>query len=390
MDNTIDSAAHNAAQGDWVARARALVPMIEALSPTCDTRCELPSEVVDALHEAGLFRLLIPRDRGGAEVDLLTFSEVIETIAQGDGSTAWCLGQNAVSNMTSAYMPDDEARIMFRGRRTVLAWGAGLNGEAAEVEGGYRVTGRWAFASGSRHATWLGGQSPIVAADGSRQLEPNGSPTYRMFVFPKDICRIDSKWDVMGLRGTGSDSYEIADVFVPRSHAFLRTSPAPHPGALYRTPLAAIYPIAFGSVALGLAKAMLDAFVEMAGKKTPQGLRPLRESDAIQSILGHTATRLGSARANLRQTIADISGCTLDDDRDIKLRADTTFATSEAVAVADILYHESGATAVFAGQPFEHRFRDIHAVAQQTQARRANFELVGKRMLGIDTGPVFF
>jgi alkylation response protein AidB-like acyl-CoA dehydrogenase len=116
----------------------------------------------------------------------------------------------------------------------------------------------------------------------------------------------------------------------------------------------------------------------------------MRESDAIQSILGHAATRLSSARNNLRQTIIEIYGRTLDDDRDIKLRADTTFATSEAVAVADLLYHEAGATAIFSGQPFERRFRDIHAVAQQVQGRRANFELVGKRMLGINTGTVFF
>jgi alkylation response protein AidB-like acyl-CoA dehydrogenase len=390
MNTTIDSADHNAAEGHWVARARSLVPLIRALGPTGEVECELPTRVVDALHEAGLFRLLVPRDLGGEEVDLLTFSEVIETVAEGDGSTAWCLGQNAVSNMTSAYMPDDDARAMFRDPRTVLAWGAGINDEAAEMEGGFQVTGRWAFASGSRHATWIGGQAPIIAPDGTRRLEQDGTPAYRMFVFPREVCRIDSNWDVMGLRGTGSDSYEIAGIYVPKSHAFLRTVPAPHPGSLYRTPLAAIYPIAFASVALGLAKAILEAFVDMARKKTPQGLRPMRESDAIQSILGHAATRLSSARNNLRQTIIEIYGLTLDDDRDIKLRADTTFATSEAVAVADLLYHEAGATAIFSGQPFERRFRDIHAVAQQVQGRRANFELVGKRMLGINTGTVFF
>ena len=389
MDTTIDIADHKAAQGDWVAKARSLVPAIKAASPKCDADCELPTEIVDALHEAGLFRMLIPIDLGGGEVDLLTFSEVIETVAEGDGSTAWCLGQNAVSNMTAAYMPDDEARALFRDRPTVLAWGAGINGEAAEIDGGFQVTGRWAFASGSRHATWIGGQAPIVAPDGTRRLERDGTGAYRMFVFPKEACQIEKNWDVIGLRGTGSDSYEINGLFVPNSHAFLRTLPAARPGLLYRTPLAAIYPIAFGSVALGLAKGILNAFVDMARKKTPQGLRPMRESDAIQSILGHAATRLSSARNNLRHTIAEIYGRALDGDHDITLRAATTFATCEAVAVADLLYYEAGATAVLSGQPFERRFRDIHAVAQQVQGRRANFELVGKRILGIETGPIF-
>jgi alkylation response protein AidB-like acyl-CoA dehydrogenase len=116
----------------------------------------------------------------------------------------------------------------------------------------------------------------------------------------------------MGLRGTGSDSYEISGLFVPRSHVFLRTVAAPHRGVLYRIPLAAVYPIAFASVALGLTKAVLNAFLDMARNKTPQGLRPMRGSDAIQWILGHAATRLSSARTNLRQTLIDIYGRVLD------------------------------------------------------------------------------
>ena len=363
--------------------------MLRAAGPEADADAELPSQVVTALHDAGLFRLLIPQDLGGEEVDLLTFSEVIEAVAEGDGSTAWCLGQNAVSNMASAYMPHDEAMVMFGNGATVVSWGAGVNGEAVEIPDGYLVTGKWGFASGSRHANWMGGQAPIVAPDGTKRLEQDGTPTYRTFMFPKEVCQIKPNWNVIGLRGTGSDGYEVSKVFVPKSHAFLRIVPAPHPGALYRTPLAAIYPIAFASVALGLAKAISEAFLEMARNKTPRGLKAMRDSDAVQSIVGHAATRLSSARTNLRQTVSGIYGRALDDDWDIKLRADTTFATSEAVAVADLLYHEAGATAVLADQPFERRFRDIHAVVQQVQGRRANFELVGKRMLGLDTGPLF-
>jgi alkylation response protein AidB-like acyl-CoA dehydrogenase len=389
MEPTTDISEHNAAKTDWVARVRPLMPLLRAAGPRGDADGELSSPVVDALHEIGLFRLLIPRDLGGEEVDLLTFSDVIEAVAEGDGSTAWCLGQNAVSSMTSAYMPHDEANSMFGNQRAVLAWGAGVSGQAAETKGGFQVTGQWGFASGSRHANWLGGQAPIVSSDGTRRLGQDGTPIYRMFVFPKEVCQLKANWDVMGLRGTGSDSYEISGLFVPRSHVFLRTVAAPHRGVLYRIPLAAVYPIACASVALGLAKAILNAFLDMARNKTPQGLRPMRDSDAIQSILGHAATRLSSARTNLRQTLIDIYGRMLDGDSETKLRASTTFATHEAVEAADLLYHEAGATAILADQPFERRFRDIHAVAQQVQARRANFELVGKRMLGLDSGPLF-
>jgi alkylation response protein AidB-like acyl-CoA dehydrogenase len=170
MEPTTDISEHNAAKTDWVARVRPLMPLLKLTGPRGDADGELSSRVVDALHEVGLFRLLIPRDLGGEEVDLLTFSDVIEAVAEGDGSTAWCLGQNAVSNMTSAYMPHDEANSMFGNQRAVLAWGAGVSGQAAETKGGFQVTGQWGFASGSRHANWLGGQAPIVSSDGTRRL----------------------------------------------------------------------------------------------------------------------------------------------------------------------------------------------------------------------------
>jgi indole-3-acetate monooxygenase len=194
---------------------------------------------------------------------------------------------------------------------------------------------------------------------------------------------------MIGLRGTGSDSYEVNGVFVPNSHLFRRTVPALHPGALYRIPLEAVYPIAFASVAVGLARAILNAFIDMARNKVPQGLVPMRDSDAIQSLLGHAATRLNSARTNLHHTLDEIYGVPMDGERETSLRGNTTFTIQEALAVADILFHEAGATAILVNQPFARRIRDIHAVAQQVQARRANFELVGKRLLGLATGPLF-
>lgn len=201
-------------------------------------------------------------------------------------------------------------------------------------------------------------------------------------------------WQVVGLRGTGSDSYSITDVFVPGARCFSRNVPAPHPGALYRLPLIGVYPAAFGGVALGLARAILDAFIAMARGKAPRGLPPMRDNAAIQSVIGLAATRLASARTNLLHTVGEIvadlaAGAPFVGAHDLALRMCTTFATQEAVAVADVLYHEAGASAIMVANPFERRFRDIHAVAQQIQARRANFELVGQRLLGVSAGPLF-
>jgi alkylation response protein AidB-like acyl-CoA dehydrogenase len=379
---------------DWISRARALRPFLEDAAPRIDAGRELPADVIDALHDARLFRLLIPRDLGGAELDLPTFLQVVEAIAEADGSVAWCVGQGAGCSMTAAYLPREAAEKMFgRDRRAVLAWGAGPSGQAVPVEGGFRVTGRWSYASGSRHATWLGGLCPIIAADGTPRLDADGSPAIRCFVFPKSHVQIVDDWQVIGLRGTGSDSYAVTDLFVPAAFHFLRTEPAPHPGALYRMPLMGAYPVAFAGVALGLARSVLEAFVLMARGKAPRGLPPMRDNAAVHSLLGLAATRLHSARTSLLASLAEIvadlaAGGRLAGRHEITLRMTTTFAIQEAAAVVDVLYHEAGASAIHRANPFERRFRDIHAVGQQVQGRRANFEQVGKRLLGLETGPL--
>ena len=381
---------------DWIARARALRPLLEAAGPRIDASRELPADVLDALHAADMFGLLIPRDLGGAELDLPTFVQVIEELAAADGSVAWCIGQGAGCAMTAAYLPRAAAEQMFGGdRRGVLAWGAGPSGQAVPVEGGFRVTGRWSYASGSRHASWLGGMCPILAADGSPAREPDGGATIRTFVFPKAQAQVVDDWQTIGLRGTGSDSYAITDLFVPDAFHFLRSVPAPHPGSLYRMPLISTYPTAFAGVALGIARSVLDSFIAMAAAKTPRGSRPMRDNAAIQSLLGLGAARLRSARCFLLTSLTEIvaalaAGAPLAGAHDVTLRMCTTFAIQEAAAVVDVLYHEAGASAIHDANPFERRFRDMHAVAQQVQGRRANFELVGQRLLGIETGPLVF
>jgi alkylation response protein AidB-like acyl-CoA dehydrogenase len=386
------TAADNA---DWIARARALRPLIEEAAPRIEAGRELPADVLDALHDARMFRLLIPRDLGGAELDLPTFLQVIEAVAEADGSVAWCLGQGGGCSMTAAYLPREAAEKMFgRDRRAVLAWGAGPSGQAVPVAGGFRVTGRWSYASGSRHATWLGGLCPIIEADGTPRCEPDGSPMIRSFLFPKAHAQVIDDWQVLGLRGTGSDSFAITDLFVPEAFHFLRTVPAPHPGALYRMPLMGAYPVAFAGVALGLARSVQASFIALARTKAPRGLAPLRDNAAVQSLLGLAAARLRSARTFLLTALGEIvdelaAGAPFPGAHETTLRMATTFAIQEAAAVVDVLYHEAGASAVQSANPFERRFRDIHAVAQQVQGRRANFELVGKRLLGLPTGPLF-
>ncbi len=366
-------------------RARALQPLLVAAAPRIEAGRQLPPDVLDALHDAGLFRLLIPRALGGAEADLLTLARVIAVIAQGDASCAWCLGQAAGCAMAAAHLPPQAAWEAFgRDRRAVLAWGAGVSGEAVRDGQGWRISGRWLFASGGLHATMLGGQCPLA-----------GRPAeVRTFIFPRAAATLTGEWQVIGLRGTGSHAYVVTDLHVPDAYCFDRTQPVPQAGALYRVPLGQVYPIAFGAVGLGIARAMLDALMALATDKTPRGAGRLRDNAALQGVLGHLEARWRAAQSYLHGTARDIwadleAGYDLSAAHSLDIRMSATHAIQESLAIVDAAYHEAGATAIFDSGPFERRLRDMHAVAQQIQGRRANFELAGQHMLGITDAPLF-
>src|SRR3989442_1939642 len=158
----------------YLDRARELRLRVAGAADQIDRERRIPEPLVDALHDAGFFRLLLPRSFDGGELDPVTFTLVIEEIGKGDASTAWVLCQTAGCSMTAAYVPPDVARDIFGDRRAVMAWGPGTGSRAVVADGGYRVTGTWSFASGGRHATWFGGYCPIYEADGAprrRDLE---------------------------------------------------------------------------------------------------------------------------------------------------------------------------------------------------------------------------
>ena len=376
---------------EHVARARALAPEIEAFANQIEGERRLAPRVLDALFAAGMFRLLLPRSLDGGEVDPATFAAVIEEIAKADASTAWCLCQASGCSMSAAYLPADVAAEVFgRDRRAVLAWGPGPGARAVAVEGGYRVTGTWSFASGCRHATWLGGHCPISEPDGSPRRSGDGKTVERTMLFPASSAQIVDVWHVSGLRGTGSDAFTVSDLFVPHEYSISRDNPAERrqPGLLYCFPTGSLYASGFAGVALGIARRMLDGLVALAKEKTPRGYkRTLSDNAVIQSQVGYAHAQLQSARLFLLDSLGDIwrevgrSGALTLDQR-VQIRLASTYAIHQAKAVADMAHHAGGATSIFVESAFDRGFRDIHAVTQQLQGRQAHFETVGQYLLG--------
>ncbi len=376
---------------DYVRRARELAPELAAAGAEIERRRELPEPVVAALVERGFFRLLLPRSLGGAELLPADFVPVIEEIAKADASTAWSLNQASGCSMTAAYLDPAAACEIFGGRRGILAWGPGP-GKARAVEGGYRVTATFSFASGSHNATWLGCHVPIVEADETPRLNPDGSPVVRTMLFPKTSARMTDIWHVIGLKGTGSDRFSVQDLFVPERHTATRDDETRREeGLLYRFSSLQLYAAGFAGVAMGIARSTLDAFVELAREKVPfRSGGALRDNHLIQSQIAQAEARLAAARAFLLRSLAEITSevertghITLDQRMVIRLAS--TFAIHQSLQVVDTAYHAAGSTAIFEGNPFERRFRDVHTVSQQLQGRQEHFETVGQYLLGLET-----
>jgi alkylation response protein AidB-like acyl-CoA dehydrogenase len=391
------SLSDDAAGGECLARARRLAPEIAAFAERIEAERRLPEPLLALLHEAGLYRLLLPRSFGGAELAPHSFVEIIETIAKADASTAWCLCQAAGCSMVAAFLKREVAAAIFgNDPRAILAWGPGP-GRAVAGDGVYRLSGNWSFASGGRHASWLGGQAPIVEADGTPRLDADGRQAVRTMLFPAERATMTDIWRVIGLRGTGSDAFAVSDLVVAHDYSVARDDQAERreAGPLYCFPTTSLYASGFAGVALGIARAALDAFVDLAANKTPRGFRhTLRDNAVVQSEVAQAEARLLSARLFLLHSldeiwreVARVNALTIAQRMRIRLAA--TYAIGEATAVVDTAYHAAGATAVFDGNGFERRFRDIHTVAQQIQGRASHFETVGQFLLGLEPDTMF-
>jgi indole-3-acetate monooxygenase len=379
------------AEGEiYLERARAFAPLLAAAGAEIDRERELPPQIVDGLVERGFFRMLLPRSLGGAELLPLPYVQVIEEIAKADASTAWCLNQGNGCAMTAAYLDPAVAHEIFGPSRAVLAWGPGP-GKAVRVAGGWRVTASWSFASGSHNATWLGAHVPLHDEHDRPLAHPDGSPLIRTALFPRAAAAMTDIWHVIGLRGTGSDQFQIADLFVPEAHVAWRDEgERREPGLLYRFSSLQLYAAGFASVAMGIARGCLESIIDLARDKVPwRTAGTLSSNNVVQSEVAQAEAKLSAARFWLYRLLADITAAVAREGRlslehRMQIRLASTFAIHEALAVADMAYTLAGSTAIFENEAFERRFRDIHTVSQQLQGRRSHFETVGRHLLGLE------
>ncbi len=242
----------------------------------------------------------------------------------------------------------------------------------------------------------MGAHCQVTEADGSLRLNRFGRPTTRTLLFRKEQTQPIEDWNTIGMRGTASEGYRVADLFVPEAYSGTREDPSLRRdrGPLYAFTMQGLYAVGVSAVAFGIARAMLDEFIALAAEKTPRGLQRLADSPVVQADVARREATLGAARAWLVEILKDVWAgaddiAPIDLAARLRVRLGCAHAIGSAVEVADYVYKAAGTSAIFRGTPFERRFRDIHTLSQQIQSRDSHFESVGRVMFNGDPDGVF-
>lgn len=373
-----------------LARILALAPVVAAHRDRFDQERRLPQPVVDAMVEADLFRLFVPREFGGAELSPLDYLEVIEAAAALDGSVGWVLTNGAGMSRTSGYVAREVGRGWFGHPAAFAACSTARMGRAVPVEGGYRVTGRWPFASGIHHATLLMGSCIVTLPDGT---VPEGPPPgLRACLFSPGEATVIDTWHVSGLRGTGSNDFEVTNLFVPEDHTHDLFGHVPtQPGIIYRLPNITAFPMTIAPVPLGIARAALGHFADIAGVHARQGMPTLRDREIVQDMVGRAEAKLGAARAFLRETLQEVIDH-LDAGPDAMVLARARFRSAcalgaeTALAIMDMLEAQAGSIAIAENHPLERCSRDLRAAVKHIAVSPALYGITGRLRLGLAPG----
>ena len=389
-DQTIRSYGATEAQA-YVEKAREMAPAVREQSKRIEDDRRLPAELVKQFRDAGFFHALLPRDLGGREADPVNAARIVEEIARGDASAGWCVMLAAQSCGFAGYMSKEDSLSIW-GDGGIVAGTARPIGRAVAVEGGFDVSGRWPFASGSSHATWFAGECKIYDGDELRR-DAEGNECTKMLFIPASEITVYDTWDTLGLRGTASNDFSCEHAFVPATRGFqVLVDPPMHDWALYRAE-----PLAFinhGSHAIGVARAAIDTAVETAATKVGWGGVMIKDTPRLQSAVAEASGMVGAAANYLYEASWALWEEALKGDTDKLTRARVRLATSNAmrasVQAVDMLHATLATSAIMASSPLSRQLRDIHTASAHVMIGAMTFEAAGRALMGMDPQVPFF
>ncbi|MPY91884.1 MAG: hypothetical protein GEV08_02130 [Acidimicrobiia bacterium] len=381
--------------GDLVARAHALGPLVEASRAQMDAERRLPAIVVEALQHLGALRAAVPRQLGGPELGPAAQVELVEELSRLDGSVGWCAMIAAAGSYVSGFLDPVTAERWFGPADACLAGQLAPTGRADRVQGGYRVSGRFAFASGSGHATMMIAGC-LVFEGGELSRHPSGRPQLRSVIVPVSACTILDTWHTTGLWGTGSNDYVLDDVFVAEQDGWDPAGPLYRSEALYRYPPLFLVPHA--GVPLGIARSAIDTVIVLAeekqvyarGARSGTG-RTLGDEDRTHEAVARAEAVLGAARAFTYRTIAELWEVIERGDRVPQRLRGTyrimlTYAHEAAKDVISVMYDLAASSAIYRGAPLDRHMRDILTACQHRMVHPRIYGPAGRLLLGRDSG----
>lgn len=374
--------------------ARDLAPVISARAADIESGRRLPLELLEQFKRAGFFRMFVPRSHGGYEADLWTSCEILETLARADGAAGWTTMIGMESPHLFALLSRERFDAIYSAGPDVIIGGPfNAQGQALVEQGGYRVTGRWAFATGCEHCDWMFANCVVLENGQPRPGLVPGVPLTRAMLFRANEVRIIDTWNVLGLKGTGSHDIALEGAFCPEERSFdifFGASNVQSPG--FVAPLMH-FVLHMAAVALGIAQGAVDDVVRLVtqGKRRMYARVPLIESPVFQLELGRTETQVRAARALLRDSVEEFwSACVNDPASAItlapRMSATLAWVAETAAGVVETCYRAGGAHSLKDGSSLQRRFRDIYTFRQHAAAAEGWFGQAGAALLGQPTG----
>jgi alkylation response protein AidB-like acyl-CoA dehydrogenase len=377
---------------EWADRATAHGPIIQRYRDESERQRKMARPIFEAIVDTGILEMLVPRAFGGLQAEPTAQLRVIEEISRYDASAGWNVMIWSGAGLFADYLSEQAAQeILGPGQGTVLGGAVNPTGQATPVPGGFRVAGRWSFASGCHYLTWFLAGCMLMDGDRPRMLD-NGAPDLRAVLIPARYCEILDTWHSAGLRGTGSHDFRVDNAFVPTEHTMplfkFFAGPTVRPGTAYPSPFYDLASPSLAAVGLGIARDAIESFKSLARCKTPAiGTTMLANQHTIHQRVGKAEALLRSARVYLYSTLEEINaahqgGAPIREEDSAALRLATSHCAQSAVEVVDLMFDAAGGTSVYESSRLERCFRDVHVVTHHMMAAPANVEMVGHYLLG--------
>jgi alkylation response protein AidB-like acyl-CoA dehydrogenase len=384
-----------------VRAAAALQSVIRSRRDEIEREQRLPKDLVEQFHRAGFYSMVIPRALGGLQVDPLTYVRVVELLAEGAGSLGWNVANNSIGQLVTLGLPDAGVQEIYaHGADTVIAGTAVMGGgRAVPVDGGYRVTGRWPFGTGCQESSWMLGSFQILDGAEPRRSADGTSVHWRGLFARSEAQIVEGSWDVSGMRATGSFDWTVDNVFLPERRTMVHAGiPLDNqwkrwPGISYALPAQAWVGPHHSAVITGIARAGIDALIELAAEKTPRG-RTVRLCDnpQVQDAVGRADTILNAGRAYRSAVITEIwNTVAAGEDTTLEQRARSRLAAAYAADSAreamDLMFRHGGSTSYRRESRLAECWRDLHVVGQAVTLLPEWYPMGGRVLLGMDPGP---